>query len=200
MHVEEHEVRVFDQLLHLDWETGNSGTIKHTMVSWNTKVNTVLRLPSVSVRVSQIVYVLGLSVSLTNSNDSSLRSKNSWDEVATTKVTNARYTKCTIFKISFDQTTSLSFFPHFNELFINLKNTLILNIFDIGNNKAILGSNCNAKIMALLDNKLLNVAFIIYFTINVWVNDGVLNHCKRASLDEERKHSNSIMSAFDLFA
>lgn len=88
MHVEKHQVRLLDELLHAGAESRHGGSIKYSVVGGDTEVDGLCGLPSVSFRGTQVLDPFGVLVCLSNSDDGGLGAQDGRHEVSSAQVTN----------------------------------------------------------------------------------------------------------------
>ena len=89
MHVEEHEVGVFNKLFHSGSETSNGCAVQDTVIGRDAEVDGVDWLKLVSFGFAAVFDVFGNFVSLADCDDSGLGSQDCWHEVSATKVPHA---------------------------------------------------------------------------------------------------------------
>ena len=89
MHVEEHEVRVLNQLLHPLGKPRTGRSIDHSVIRTDAEADSVSFLDSNAIRVCIVVDKLGDPVGLSDRDNGSLRAQNRWNKVPSTDITNA---------------------------------------------------------------------------------------------------------------
>ena len=86
MHVEQHEIRVLDELLHSSAESGTGCTVDNSVIGRYAEVDGVHCLKAVTILASVIVDKLCNAVSLADCNNGGLWAQNSWDKVSASNV------------------------------------------------------------------------------------------------------------------
>ena len=105
VHVQEHEVRVFDQLLHARSKPCTCCAIDNSMVRADAKADLFRFFNSHAVWMSVVVDQLSDSMGLTNCNNGGLGSQDGRYEVSTTDIADTGDTKCCIIKVCLGQAT-----------------------------------------------------------------------------------------------
>jgi len=65
---------------------------------------------------------------------------------------------------------------HANDLLINLEDALVLDTLNVGDSEAILGINCDRKVLIVLNDVFLDITVLICFGVEVRIHDWVLSH------------------------
>lgn len=130
MHVEKHQVGVFDQSLHFGAEASNRRSIQDSMISANTEVDCLSRLESRPIPLSK-------SVGLTESNNRGLGSENRRHEVPTADVTHAGHAERSIREITCRQLIVSRFVNQSLQVLVNFEDRLVLHCLDVGHGQAV---------------------------------------------------------------
>ena len=200
VHSHQHKVGVLDQLLHAGSEPGTSGTINHSVICADAKVDLIRFLNAEAILFGVIIDQFGDAVSLANCNDRGLWAEDSRDEVLATDVSNGRNTECSVVEVCLNETSISCSLRQVFQVTVDLQNTLVLHLFDVGHGETIRAVDCNAEVVVVLQDVPLDVAIVVEVVIDVRIDHGVLTHGNGACFDEEWQHRKVGVHLFHLFA
>ena len=86
VHIQEHQVRVLNELLHAGSESGARRPINHSVVCTDAEVNLIGFLNTETIRFGIVVYKLCYTVGLADGDNCGLRAQDSWHEVASANI------------------------------------------------------------------------------------------------------------------
>ena len=167
MHVEEHEVRVLNQLLHPLGKPRAGRPIDHPVIRTDAEADSVSLLDSDAIRVRIVVDKLGDPMRLSDRDNGSLRAQNRWNKVPSTDIADALDTKSAIIEITLCQSAIRSLLGKILEIAVNLEDALSLDGFDVRDSEAIRTVNSYAEVVIMLHHVALDVSLAIQVVIYV---------------------------------
>ena len=200
MHVEKHQVRVFDQLLHAGGEARARCPVNHPVVRADAEADIVGLLDAEAVLVRRIVDELGDAVCLPDRDYRCLRPQNGRHEVAATDVAHRRHAEGAIVEVGLRQAAIGRALTQVLQVIIDLENALGLDGLDVRHCEAVRAIDRNAEVVVVLEHVALDVAVRVQVVVDVRVHHGELGHCDRARLDEEGQHRQVSMHLLHLLA
>ena len=120
VHVEEHEVWMLNQELHLCCESSACSSVNDAMVGRYAEGDGIGWIPSVSSFLAWIFNILRILACLTNRDDCSLGSQHYWRGIRSTDVANARDAERAVGKVFCNQGACVSFISQAEEVPIDL--------------------------------------------------------------------------------
>lgn len=197
-HVEQHEVGVFDELLHAGAEACHCRAVQNAVVRRNAEIDCLHRCPVV---VAPFVsHVLGHGVGFADSDDGYLGPEDGGHEIAAADVADRGDAEGRVGEVGSGKLVVLGLLNQKLKIVVDLQNALVLNLLDVGHSKTVGAVDSDAEVVVLFEDVALDEAILVKVVVDESIHLGVLGHGNGARLDKERQHRDLGMHRLHLLA